>query len=129
MRLQVISAVCLLLLAGCGGRAANPVMISQFGDDKMSCAAMELEMHQSQASIQRLIPQTEKTGKNVALGVTGFFFIVPLFFMDLSQAEQIEVEALRQRYNRLAVLATDKGCGEVEQIPEFNASKDQPKNT
>lgn len=108
-----------LLLAGCGGRAANPVMINQYGDQTKSCAALELEMNQMQENIQRLMPKTDKTGKNVALGVTGFFLIVPLFFMDLSQAEQIEVDAFRQRYNTLAVIATDKGCAKVELIPSF----------
>lgn len=58
----------------------------------------------------QLVPSTEKTGKNVALGVTGAFFLVPLFFMDFSQAEQIEVNAYRQRYNHLAILAMEKGC-------------------
>jgi hypothetical protein len=77
-----------------------------------------------QGEIQRLIPQTEKTGKNVALGVTGFFFIVPLFFMDLSQAEQIEVDAYRQRYNHLLIIAADKQCGtEGQPIPQFTKPK------
>ena len=75
--------------------------------------------------IQRLIPQTDKTGKNVALGVTGFFFIIPLFFMDLSKAEQIEIDAYRRRYNHLLIIAGDKQCGsERTEIPKF----DQPKN-
>ncbi len=112
-----------LALTGCGGRAANPVMISQYGDANKSCAALELEMAQTQGSIQGLLPKTDKTGKNVVLGVTGAFFIVPLFFMDFTQAEQTEVDAFRQRYNTLAVIATDKGCGKVELIPAF----DQPK--
>ena len=80
-------------------------------------------MSQAQATIQTLVPRTEKTGKNTALGVTGFFFIVPLFFMDLTQSEQIEVDALRQRYNTLAIIATEKGCGKVEQIPAFDQAK------
>jgi len=109
-----------------GGRAANPVMITQFGDQKKGCEALQLEMSQLQESIHKLVPKTEKTGKNVALGVTGFFLIVPLFFMDLSQAEQVEVDAYRQRYNHLAVIATDKGCGDVEQIPAFD-QKPTPK--
>jgi hypothetical protein len=108
-----------LFLAGCGGRAANPVMVNQFGDQSKSCNALELEMNQMQENIQRLMPKTEKTGKNVALGVTGAFLIVPLFFMDLSQAEQVEVDAFRQRYNTLAIIATDKDCAKVELIPTF----------
>ena len=93
------------ILMGCAGRAANPVMIQQYGDDTKTCQALEREMAFIQGEIQRLIPQTEKTGKNVALGVTGFFFLVPLFFMDLSKAEQIEVDAYRQRYNHLLIIA------------------------
>lgn len=112
------------LLVGCAGRAANPVMIQQYGDEKKSCQALEREMAFIQGEIQRLIPQTEKTGKNVALGVTGFFFIVPLFFMDLSKAEQMEVDAYRQRYNHLLIIAGDKQCGiEGQPIPEFTKPK------
>ena len=113
----------ILLLAGCAGRAANPVMIQQYGDDSKTCPALEREMAFIQDEIQLLIPQTEKTGKNVALGVTGFFFIVPLFFMDLSEAEQVEVNAFRQRYNHLLIIAGDKQCGiDGQSIPEFEAS-------
>jgi hypothetical protein len=73
-----------------------------------------------QAEIQRLIPETEKTGKNTALGVTGFFFIVPLFFMDLSESEQVEINAYRQRYNHLMIIASEKKCDvDGEEIPEF----------
>jgi len=107
-------------LVGCAGRAANPVMVQQYGDNRKSCKALELELSQIEQEIQRLVPKTDKTGKNVALGVTGFFFIVPLFFMDLSQAEQIEINAYRQRYNHLLIIAAEKQCGiEKETIPDF----------
>lgn len=124
LRIVLAGLVISTHLIGCAGRAANPVMIQQYGDDKKSCQALEREMAFIQDEIQRLIPQTEKTGKNVALGVTGFFFIVPLFFMDLSEAEQIEVNAYRQRYNHLLIIAADKQCGiKGEPIPEFTEKK------
>ena len=73
-----------------------------------------------EGEISRLIPQTEKTGKNVALGVAGWFFIVPWVFMDLSKAEQMEVDAYRQRYNHLMILVDEMNCGwEKDQIPDF----------
>ncbi len=126
MNITKYSGLIIILLAtlstvSCGGRAANPVMIQQYGDEKKTCNGLERNMQFVQGEIQRLIPKTDKTGKNVALGVTGFFLIVPLFFMDLSQAEQVEVNALRQRYNHLLVIAEDKKCGfDAEQIPEFD---------
>lgn len=108
--------VSLAVLAGCAGRAANPIMIQQYGDNAKSCQALELDMAFIESEVQRLVPDTEKTGKNVALGVTGAFLLVPLFFMDFSQSEQIEVNAYRQRYNHLAILSMEKGC-ETERRP------------
>jgi len=63
-----------------------------------------------QGEIQRLLPKTEKTGKNVALGVAGWFLLVPWFFMDFKNAEATEYEAYRQRYNHLSTLAVSKNC-------------------
>jgi len=120
LRAAVVGLVLTTFVVSCGGRAANPVMIQQYGDDRKSCQAIERELAFIQNEIQRLAPKTDKTAKNVALGVTGFFLIVPLFFMDLSQAEQMEIDAYRQRYNHLLIIAGDKQCGFEEQpIPEF----------
>lgn len=105
-----VIAVCISLLAACAGRPANPVMVDQVGDNRKSCASIETEMKFIETELRRLIPETDKTGKNVALGVAGALFIVPLFFMDLSESEKIEVNAYRQRYNRLNILAIDKNC-------------------
>lgn len=116
----IASFLIALFLFSCAGRAANPVMVHQYGDDRKSCKALELELSQIEQEIQRLVPKTDKTGKNVALGVAGVFFLVPWLFMDLSQAEQIEVNAYRQRYNHLVIMATEKECGiERETIPDF----------
>ena len=99
-----------LALSGCGGRDANPVMVAQYGDSKKSCEALQFEMTNIQAEIQRLLPKRDKTGKNVALGVAGWFLLVPWFFMDFKNAEAQEYEAYRQRYNHLATIAIDKKC-------------------
>jgi hypothetical protein len=59
------------------GRAANPVAVNQYGDTVKSCKAIESELSFIDAEVTRLIPASEKTGKNVALGVAGWFLIVP----------------------------------------------------
>ena len=100
----------LLFVSACGGRTPSPVMIAQYGDQQKSCDALEFEMINIQGEIQRLLPKTDKTGQNVALGVAGWFLLVPWFFMDFKNAEQTEYEAYRQRYNHLAVIAMDKKC-------------------
>ena len=116
------------MLAGCGGRAANPIMVSQFGDSRKSCESLQLGMSQVQQEIARLVPDTEKTGTNTALAVTGLFLVVPLFFMDFTESERIEVNAYRNRYNHLAMIATDKNCGyDTTPIQSFEKPKKEMK--
>ena len=98
------------VLTACAGRGAMPVAQLQPGDNRKSCEALRSDIELAQADIQRLTPQTEKTGKNVALGVAGFFFLIPLLFMDLSDAERQEINALQNRNNRLMSIAVDKKC-------------------
>ncbi len=115
-----------LLLSACGGRTATPVMISQYGDQDKSCKALKYELTTVQSEIQRLLPKTDKTGKNVALGVAGWFLLVPWFFMDFKNAEQTEYEAYRQRYNHLATIAMSKNCGiDAEKYPSVEEMKKQ----
>ncbi len=105
-----------LLLVNCGGRAAYPIMAQQPGDHKKSCKTLIIEMVQVQGEIHKLIPQTHKAGRNILLAVTGWFFIFPFSYMDFSKAEQIELEALIQRYNHLVKVAKEKNCGFNENI-------------
>ena len=76
------------------------------------------------SEIQIILPKKDKTGKNVALGVTGLFLIVPLFFMDFKNAEAQEYEAYRQRYKHLASIAISKECDiEAEEIMSIEQMK------
>lgn len=129
--MKKITALCLLVafLTGCAGRPANPVMVDQVGDAKKSCASLEAEMKTAESEIARLLPQTDKKGKNIGLGVAGAFLLVPLFFMDLTESEKIEVEAYRQRYNRLKIIAVDKGCPFATGAQEQAAQTDAPAST
>jgi hypothetical protein len=122
---DIASAVALvvLLLAGCAGRPAHPVMVYQHGDETRSCDALERELELIEEDILELIPQTDKADKNTRLGVAGIFLLVPFFFMDLSKAEQVEVNALIKRYNHLLEIGGVNGCGfEREPIPDFKKS-------
>jgi len=133
---RIIFALCLIsFLSACGGRTPSPVMISQYGDNQKSCRALEFEMTSIQGEIQRLLPQRDKTGQNVALGVAGWFLLVPWFFMDFKNAEATEYEAFRQRYNHLASIAIDKRCSvkpidlpSVQQMQEEYKKQQSQKN-
>jgi hypothetical protein len=95
-------------------------MVYQHGDEKRSCDALERELELIEEDILALLPQTDKADKNTQLGVAGIFLLVPLFFMDISKSEQIEVNALTKRYNRLLEIAAEKEC-EIDRqpIPDF----------
>ena len=113
-------AVALSLLPGCAGRPAHPVTVYQHGDETRSCDALERELELIEGQIRELMPKTDKVDKNTTLGVTGIILIVPLFFMDLSKAEQIEVNALTKRYNHLLDIGKAKDCGfDRQPIPDF----------
>jgi len=107
--------ICLLLaysvlFAGCAGREANTVQVRQLGDEQKTCDALRTEMYYIENEISRLLPKSDKTGRNIACGATGIIFIVPLFFMDLKQGEKKEIEAYRQRYNHLLMISQQKDC-------------------
>ncbi len=115
-----------VFISGCAGRTPTPVMTTQFGDQDKSCPTLQYEMQNTQGEMQRLLPKTDKTGKNVALGVAGAFLLIPWFFMDFTEAEQTEYEAYRQRYSNLAALALNKNCGlKIEQYPSVSDMKRQ----
>lgn len=107
---SLLLVVSMISMVGCAGRPANPVLVDQIGDNRKSCVTLEAEMQGIQSQIQTLLPESDKTGKNVGLGVAGFFLIVPLFFMDFTESEKIEINAYRQRYNRLQIIASEKKC-------------------
>ncbi len=128
--------VCLLLsvlifFAGCAGREANPIPAYLPGDNTRSCAALTAEMAQLQADMQRLLPKTNKALTNALWATAGVFFIVPFFFMDLKGAEKIEFDAMRQRHNRLLIIAADKNCDvtgvRAERIPSIKERKEAAK--
>ena len=100
-----------MLLAGCGGRQANPVQVYVPGDERRACDSLQTEMAQIEQEIAtKKRKQNNTTATNVVLGITGFFVLVPWFFMDLKDAEGTEIEALQQRNKRLSSLAVEKGC-------------------
>lgn len=106
-------------LLGCAGRAANPVLQDQVGDNQKSCETLQTEMAGIQSQIQKLVPESDKTSKNVGLGIGGLFLLgIPWFFMDLTDAEKAEINAYNMRYNKLMTIATQKKCQFLAVTPD-----------
>lgn len=134
-KLICLLLACSVFLAGCAGREANLVQVRQLGDEQKTCDDLRSELYYIENEISRLLPKSDKTGRNIALGATGILFIVPLFFMDLKQGEKKEIEAYRQRYNHLLMITQLKDCKlptavteeTVERIPSIEERKAEAK--
>lgn len=115
-----------ILLAACGGREPEPVMVVRAEDAQKSCEVLIYDIENLEFKIHKLLPETEgKTVKNVAYGVAGFYtFFIPWLLIDFNNAEAKEYEALRQRHAHLSTIAIDKGCDiSPSQYPSIDAVK------
>lgn len=108
----------LFWLYGCGGRDPKPIAIYEPGDLQLSCDELDKNMKQVRMAAMKYFPRTDKGFTNGLWATGGAFFIVPYFFVDLKDAEKVEFEACRQRYNYLRTIVIDKGCRDSN-IPEM----------
>ena len=97
-------------MAGCAGREAHPVQVVRSSDASLSCQQIDTEQLMIDGEARKLAGDADKTAKNASLAAAGAFLIVPYFFIDLSEAEEIELNALRARYMRLERLKEMNGC-------------------
>jgi hypothetical protein len=126
MRKAIAFTLCSMVLVGCAGRTAAPVAQYQYGDQHKPCEHLKVEMSELQNDIALKSKKADNTqGANVALAVTGAILFWPaLFFMDLSEADRIELEALRKRHNALVRLCVDRDCGyEYKEMPPFQQAQ------
>jgi len=107
-------AALVIAVTGCAGKTPNPVQSVKMGDQHMTCNEIYMEMAYIDQQVAKLVPESKKAGKNTALGVAGWFLIVPWFFMDFSDAEKIEIQAYQARYLELQKLGERRDCKNPE---------------
>ena len=109
--------VCVMLIVsiafvGCAGTDPNPISVYLPGDENKSCVSLRAEIANIDKQITRKTAQKSKQeADNVLWFISGWFLIVPWFFMDLKENEKPEIEALQQRKDSLIVIASEKDCG------------------
>ena len=107
----VLIFITLFFTQSCAGKAARPVKVAQSGDTKKSCKSLRKEIKQIRLNVKRMIPAVKKEDKKrTMLMLAGGFTIIPWFFLDLSDADKIEANAQRARYNYLADIASKRNC-------------------
>jgi hypothetical protein len=103
--------VVLFIAQGCAGRSAHPVTVVQSGDAKKTCKALREETQQILRRIHKMVPYIKKKDKKTILKmVTGALIVIPWFFVDMKDAEKVEANALRERYNYLSTLVGERNC-------------------
>ena len=114
-------------ISGCAGTHANPIPISQIGDDKMSCNAIIAEMNlMNQLAEQKSADGSGQVAKNTAAAITGVFLIIPLFFIDPNNHNSVEEQAARNRAVKLQMIGKDKGCFDVKPNPTDEKQNSAP---
>lgn len=102
-----------VILAGCGGREAKPVAITNPADSAFDCAGISREFAANERQIMiTLKERSQAQGKNIVLGAAGVFFLPALFFMDPKSPEKVEIDALRNRNTVLEEIARTKRCAQ-----------------
>ena len=101
----------LFLTQSCAGRAAHPVQVAQSGDNKKTCKSLRKETSQIRRNVQRMMPAIKKADKKrTLLMLSGGLLIIPWFFLDLTDADKIEANAQRARYNYLVDRGVKRNC-------------------
>jgi len=101
----------LIGVSGCAGRTPQPVTAYAFGDERKACEELNVEIANLETKIVALTPYANKTGRNVAAGAIGALVFWPsLFFMDLQNAEKVEVESYKKRVEAFQQIKSRKGC-------------------
>jgi hypothetical protein len=110
-KLFVVLLSAAVINVGCVTSTPNPVPLAQVGDETKTCDAITNELQQMRnQQLQAQGDRNSQVGGNVALGVLGAFFIVPLFFMNTGNAHTVEERAALARYERLQQMGNDRKC-------------------
>ena len=118
-----------MVLAGCGGREAKPISITNPTDSAFDCAGVAREHAANERQILATLKErSQAQGKNIILGATGAILFFPaLFFMDPKSPEKVEIEALRNRNKVLEDIARTKMCAKpASQLNEVYKKLDYP---
>lgn len=111
MNIRLILLSFSVFLSGCVHTTPMPIQVSQPGDSMMSCQSIISEMEDMATLVKSKDSELNgQIAKNSALGVTGAFLLVPLFFIDTSDAKTVEGKAAKDRLKKLQQLYADKKC-------------------
>lgn len=111
----VLMAAGAILLAGCGGRVANPVQALRPSDTALTCSHISAEMK----SNQQYAAELKRADSNKAANNVGALLASGPLFLDASDTERQEILAIQARNKRLVKLGHAKNCKKLPKLLDF----------
>jgi len=107
----------IILVSGCGSSNSKKV-IEKYpatlpSDNYLYCDEIKTIIEINQKQLKSLHWQKNKFWKNALLFIAGYFSIIPWFFLDFSDKEQLEYIAIKRRNAHLYRLARRKHCSDM----------------
>jgi hypothetical protein len=111
MKKTLIILATAVVLASCVGRHANPILANHSSDRQMSCASIQGELSAHERSMINLQVERSRINRdNINMGIAGTFLLIPLLFINVSDAPEVEQYAIAGRMNKLNDLSAAKKC-------------------
>lgn len=111
MKKLIVGALACVMLSGCISTPPNPsYQVRQLGDDMASCASLNTRLQEAyslKGSAESKVKSQVIT--NVVLGVTGFFILVPWFFIDTGSGPSMDRDTASHRVVALQGIKAEKG--------------------
>jgi hypothetical protein len=109
---SVAVALLMALVSACGGRVANEVQAAGPNDRLLTCDHLEAERTVNLARMADLVGERRTSNDNNA-GMIAGAVLVPAYilFLDFSDTEKKEAEALVRRNETLESLIVSRSCG------------------
>lgn len=107
-------------LTACMGREPDPVAVQSERDYSLSCTALKAEKEGNYERLRYLRREQDGSGDmNIVAGsVAAAVFPPALVATDVSDAEEVEMRALRQRNDHLENLRVVRGCITEPLVPQ-----------
>lgn len=100
-----------VVLASCAGRYANPIIANHNSDQQLSCADIRSELSSHERTMVNLQMERSRINRvNINMGIAGSFLLIPLFFINVTDAPEVEQYAIAGRMNKLNDLVAAKKC-------------------
>jgi len=113
MSRQLCALLCAsVVVTGCAGRTAVPVLAYLPSDDQMSCREIDSEIQRNNDALRARVQESADTEKrNIVVGAASILLFLPAAFaMDFKDAAGTEATSLEQRNATLTQLASKRRC-------------------